>query len=70
LISLQFTFHLLKYRPGNELMQILLCAASASGLPTSELKKNQIGSMSQDGLEKMLKGITTWEEVVRASATG
>ncbi len=56
--------------PGNESMQNLLRSASTSGLPASELKKNQIGSLSQDGLEKMLKGITTWEEVVRASAAG
>jgi type IV pilus assembly protein PilB len=56
--------------PGNEAVQSLLRNTAATGLSATELKKHQLGNLFQDGIEKMLQGVTTWEEVMRASTTG
>ena len=70
LISLQTYFSSSQIPPWKRVDANLAARGFCLRSARERVEKKQIDSMSQDGLEKMLKGITTWEEVVRASATG
>jgi type II secretory ATPase GspE/PulE/Tfp pilus assembly ATPase PilB-like protein len=53
--------------PGNEAVQSIFRNASTSGVAIADLKKHLVSSLTQDGIDKMLQGVTTWEEIVRVT---
>ena len=54
--------------PCTEVVQSHIRSMTTAGAITTAFKENNVGSLFQDGIEKMLQGITTWEEILQVSS--